>query len=39
MKGLQVAGTLPSYPSEHMAPPQAKKGTSALSVLLEMEQK
>ncbi|XP_011614624.1 GATOR complex protein DEPDC5 isoform X2 [Takifugu rubripes] len=39
MKGLQVAGTLPSYSSEHMAPPQGKKGTSALSVLLEMEQK
>lgn len=39
MKGLQVANTLPSYPSEPVAPPQGKKGTSALSVLLEMEQK
>lgn len=39
MKGLQVANSLPSYPSEPVAPPQGKKGTSALSVLLEMEQK
>lgn len=39
MKGLQVANTLPSYPSEPVAPTQGKKGTSALSVLLEMEQK
>lgn len=39
MKGLQVANTLPSYPPEPVAPPQGKKGTSALSVLLEMEQK
>lgn len=39
MKGLQVANTLPSYASEPVAAPQGKKGTSALSVLLEMEQK
>lgn len=39
MKGLQVTSTLSSYSAESAAPPQGKKGTSALSVLLEMEQK
>uniref|UniRef100_A0A671TZB2 DEP domain containing 5, GATOR1 subcomplex subunit n=1 Tax=Sparus aurata TaxID=8175 RepID=A0A671TZB2_SPAAU len=38
MKGLQVTSPLPSYPTETVAPPQGKKGTSALSALLEMEQ-
>uniref|UniRef100_A0A671TVF9 DEP domain containing 5, GATOR1 subcomplex subunit n=1 Tax=Sparus aurata TaxID=8175 RepID=A0A671TVF9_SPAAU len=37
MKGLQVTSPLPSYPTETVAPPQGKKGTSALSALLEME--
>lgn len=39
MKGLQVTSSLSTYSSESVAPPQGKKGTSALSVLLEMEQK
>ncbi|XP_068604569.1 GATOR1 complex protein DEPDC5 [Brachionichthys hirsutus] len=38
MKGQQVAGSIPAYPTEPVAAPQGKKGTSALSVLLEMEQ-
>ncbi|XP_062284476.1 GATOR1 complex protein DEPDC5 isoform X2 [Scomber scombrus] len=38
MKGLQVTSPLPQYPTEPVAPPQGKKGTSALSALLEMEQ-
>ncbi|XP_044074669.1 GATOR complex protein DEPDC5 isoform X4 [Siniperca chuatsi] len=38
MKGLQVTSPLPPYPTEPVAPPQVKKGTSALSALLEMEQ-
>lgn len=38
MKGLQVTSPLPPYPTEPVAPPQGKKGTSALSALLEMEQ-
>uniref|UniRef100_A0A3B4X875 DEP domain containing 5, GATOR1 subcomplex subunit n=1 Tax=Seriola lalandi dorsalis TaxID=1841481 RepID=A0A3B4X875_SERLL len=38
MKGLQVTSPLPAYPSEPVPPPQGKKGTSALSALLEMEQ-
>ncbi|KAG7476627.1 hypothetical protein MATL_G00084930 [Megalops atlanticus] len=37
MKGLQVTGPLAVYPPEPTAPPQGKKGTSALSALLEME--
>ncbi|KAI9537837.1 GATOR complex protein depdc5 [Dissostichus eleginoides] len=38
MKGLQVTSPLPAYPPEPLVPPQGKKGTSALSALLEMEQ-
>ncbi|XP_069029422.1 GATOR1 complex protein DEPDC5 isoform X3 [Embiotoca jacksoni] len=38
MKGLQVTSPLPPYPAEPSGPPQGKKGTSALSALLEMEQ-
>ncbi|KAM4552846.1 GATOR1 complex protein DEPDC5 isoform 1-T1 [Odontesthes bonariensis] len=38
MKGLQVTSPLPLYPIEPVAPPQGKRGTSALSALLEMEQ-
>lgn len=38
MKNLQVSSPLSSYPSEPVAPPQGKRGTSALSALLEMEQ-
>uniref|UniRef100_A0A3Q1FXX3 DEP domain containing 5, GATOR1 subcomplex subunit n=1 Tax=Acanthochromis polyacanthus TaxID=80966 RepID=A0A3Q1FXX3_9TELE len=38
MKGLQVTSPLPPYPTEALPPPQGKKGTSALSALLEMEQ-
>ncbi|XP_048875653.1 GATOR complex protein DEPDC5 isoform X2 [Brienomyrus brachyistius] len=37
MKGLQVTGSLSAYPPEPAAPPLAKKGTSALSALLEMD--
>ncbi|XP_055008047.1 GATOR complex protein DEPDC5 isoform X2 [Boleophthalmus pectinirostris] len=35
---MKVSAPLPSYPPEPVAPPQGKKGTSALSALLEMEQ-
>nr|XP_020475229.1 DEP domain-containing protein 5 isoform X3 [Monopterus albus] len=38
MKGLQVTSPLPPYPTEPVPPPQGKKGTSALSALLEMDQ-
>lgn len=38
MKGLQVTGPLSAYPPEPVAPPLGKKGTSALSALLELEQ-
>ncbi|KAM4624323.1 GATOR1 complex protein DEPDC5 [Polymixia lowei] len=38
MKGLQVTSPLPAYPPEPVAPPPGKKGTSALSALLELEQ-
>ncbi|KAM3865836.1 GATOR1 complex protein DEPDC5 [Diretmus argenteus] len=38
MKGLQVTGPLSPYPMEPVAPPPGKKGTSALSALLELEQ-
>uniref|UniRef100_UPI0037E7423B GATOR1 complex protein DEPDC5 isoform X3 n=1 Tax=Semicossyphus pulcher TaxID=241346 RepID=UPI0037E7423B len=38
LKGLQVASPILPYPIESGAPPQGKKGTSALSALLEMEQ-
>ncbi|KAM6984843.1 GATOR1 complex protein DEPDC5 [Aplochiton taeniatus] len=38
MKGLQVTGPLTQYPMEPLAPPLGKKGTSALSALLEFEQ-
>uniref|UniRef100_A0A7N9AMG0 DEP domain containing 5, GATOR1 subcomplex subunit n=1 Tax=Mastacembelus armatus TaxID=205130 RepID=A0A7N9AMG0_9TELE len=38
MKGLQVTGSLPPYPQDPVPPPPGKKGTSALSALLEMEQ-
>ncbi|XP_028328449.1 GATOR complex protein DEPDC5 isoform X2 [Gouania willdenowi] len=37
IKGLQVSSPLPPYLAE-APPPQVKKGTSALSALLEMEQ-
>ncbi|XP_064164777.1 GATOR1 complex protein DEPDC5 isoform X1 [Anguilla rostrata] len=37
IKGLQVSGPLAVYPPEPTAPPPGKKGTSALSALLEME--
>ncbi|KAG9329768.1 hypothetical protein JZ751_029705, partial [Albula glossodonta] len=37
MKGLQVTGPLAVYPPEPTPPPPGKKGTSALSALLEME--
>uniref|UniRef100_A0AAV2JQY5 DEP domain-containing protein n=1 Tax=Knipowitschia caucasica TaxID=637954 RepID=A0AAV2JQY5_KNICA len=35
---LKVTAPLPSYPPEPVAPPPGKKGTSALSALLEMDQ-
>ncbi|XP_028448313.1 GATOR complex protein DEPDC5 isoform X4 [Perca flavescens] len=38
LKGLQVTSPLPQYPTEPVGPPQGKKGTSALSALLEMDQ-
>ncbi|KAM6990269.1 GATOR1 complex protein DEPDC5 isoform 4-T4 [Tautogolabrus adspersus] len=38
LKGLQVANPPLPFPTEPVAPPQGKKGTSALSALLEMEQ-
>ncbi|XP_060048727.1 GATOR1 complex protein DEPDC5 isoform X2 [Erinaceus europaeus] len=37
MKGLQMAGPLPSHPLDTPGPPVGKKGTSALSALLELE--
>ncbi|XP_051887990.1 GATOR complex protein DEPDC5 isoform X3 [Pristis pectinata] len=37
IKGLQMSGSLSSYPTEPAGPPLGKKGTSALSALLEME--
>ncbi|XP_053293163.1 GATOR complex protein DEPDC5 isoform X5 [Pleuronectes platessa] len=37
MKGLQITSPLPLYPPEPVVP-QGKKGTSALSALLEMDQ-
>uniref|UniRef100_A0A8C9LAH5 GATOR1 complex protein DEPDC5 n=1 Tax=Pavo cristatus TaxID=9049 RepID=A0A8C9LAH5_PAVCR len=37
MKGLQIAGPLPTHSLEQSGPPIGKKGTSALSALLEME--
>uniref|UniRef100_A0A8C6LPX8 DEP domain containing 5, GATOR1 subcomplex subunit n=1 Tax=Nothobranchius furzeri TaxID=105023 RepID=A0A8C6LPX8_NOTFU len=38
LKGLQVASPLPPYPTEPVAQPQGKRGASALTALLEMEQ-
>ncbi|XP_041659148.1 GATOR complex protein DEPDC5 isoform X2 [Cheilinus undulatus] len=38
LKGLQITNPPLSYSAEPVAPPQGKKGTSALSALLEMEQ-
>lgn len=35
---MKVTSPLLSYPTEAVAPSQGKKGTSALSALLEMEQ-
>lgn len=35
---MKVTSPLPPYPTEPVAPPQGKKGTSALSALLEREQ-
>ncbi|KAM9844724.1 LOW QUALITY PROTEIN: GATOR1 complex protein DEPDC5 [Aulostomus maculatus] len=35
---MKVTSPLPSYPPEPVPPPQGKKGTSALSALLEMDQ-
>ncbi|XP_049660864.1 GATOR complex protein DEPDC5 isoform X13 [Accipiter gentilis] len=37
MKGLQIAGPLPTHSLEQSGPPIGKKGTSALSALLQME--
>uniref|UniRef100_A0A8C2YCB8 GATOR1 complex protein DEPDC5 n=1 Tax=Coturnix japonica TaxID=93934 RepID=A0A8C2YCB8_COTJA len=37
MKGLQISGPLPTHSLEQSGPPIGKKGTSALSALLEME--
>ncbi|TFK01099.1 DEP domain-containing protein 5 [Platysternon megacephalum] len=37
MKGLQMAGPISSHSLEPSGPPVGKKGTSALSALLEME--
>ncbi|XP_007170693.2 GATOR complex protein DEPDC5 isoform X7 [Balaenoptera acutorostrata] len=37
MKGLQMAGPIPTHSLESTGPPVGKKGTSALSALLEME--
>ncbi|XP_066544990.1 GATOR1 complex protein DEPDC5 isoform X2 [Amia ocellicauda] len=39
MKNLPVSGPLAAYPPEPSAPPMGKKGTSALSALLEMDQR
>uniref|UniRef100_A0A8C1UQY3 DEP domain containing 5, GATOR1 subcomplex subunit n=1 Tax=Cyprinus carpio TaxID=7962 RepID=A0A8C1UQY3_CYPCA len=38
IKGLQVTGALSSYNPEPILPPVGKKGTSALSALLELDQ-
>ncbi|TRY65307.1 hypothetical protein DNTS_015453 [Danionella cerebrum] len=38
IKTLQVTGALTSYTPEPIAPPVCKKGTSALSALLELDQ-
>ncbi|XP_047224263.1 GATOR complex protein DEPDC5 isoform X2 [Girardinichthys multiradiatus] len=38
IKGLQVTSPILPYPTEPVAPPQGKRGTSALTALLEMEQ-
>ncbi|MEQ2294190.1 GATOR complex protein depdc5, partial [Ameca splendens] len=38
IKGLQVTSPILTYPTEPVAPPQGKRGTSALTALLEMEQ-
>uniref|UniRef100_A0A671TDB7 DEP domain-containing protein 5-like n=1 Tax=Sinocyclocheilus anshuiensis TaxID=1608454 RepID=A0A671TDB7_9TELE len=38
IKGLQVTGALSSYNLEPIVPPVGKKGTSALSALLELDQ-
>uniref|UniRef100_A0A8D2PGL8 GATOR1 complex protein DEPDC5 n=1 Tax=Zosterops lateralis melanops TaxID=1220523 RepID=A0A8D2PGL8_ZOSLA len=37
MKGLQLAGPIPTHSLEQSGPPIGKKGTSALSALLQME--
>uniref|UniRef100_A0A8C3KMI6 DEP domain-containing protein n=1 Tax=Calidris pygmaea TaxID=425635 RepID=A0A8C3KMI6_9CHAR len=37
MKGLQIAGPIPTHSLEQPGPPIGKKGTSALSALLQME--
>ncbi|XP_012515868.1 PREDICTED: DEP domain-containing protein 5 [Propithecus coquereli] len=37
MKGLQMTGPIPTHSLESAGPPVGKKGTSALSALLEME--
>lgn len=37
MKGLQMAGPISTHSLEQPGPPIGKKGTSALSALLEME--
>ncbi|XP_069071195.1 GATOR1 complex protein DEPDC5 isoform X2 [Pleurodeles waltl] len=37
LKGLQLPGSIPTHPPEPVGPPAGKKGTSALSALLEME--
>ena len=37
MKGLQIAGPIPTHSLEQSGPPVGKKGTSALSALLQME--
>uniref|UniRef100_A0A8C6ZET4 GATOR1 complex protein DEPDC5 n=1 Tax=Nothoprocta perdicaria TaxID=30464 RepID=A0A8C6ZET4_NOTPE len=37
LKGLQIAGPIPTHSLEQAGPPIGKKGTSALSALLEME--
>lgn len=37
MKGLQMTGPISAHSLESTGPPVGKKGTSALSALLEME--
>uniref|UniRef100_A0A8C5UFI0 GATOR1 complex protein DEPDC5 n=1 Tax=Malurus cyaneus samueli TaxID=2593467 RepID=A0A8C5UFI0_9PASS len=37
MKGLQISGPIPTHSLEQSGPPIGKKGTSALSALLQME--